>query len=174
MTIAESPAITEMLTTIESDAGTRGWDNPASLYVISVEPLAGDFGAMTAMGFPGFDSAIKGTGHCFHALTAINEVIATSGPESVAALRAALHGMIGLVLVDEAWTLRIKPGEQRPSGSFADHPDRIEQRFAWFMGVDGSTKTVSRERGGQLVTGQWREGRLVGVMTELISKVATR
>lgn len=171
MPIADMPFIPDVLLRIEQAAEDEGWDQPAALYALHAEEVTDECTAVGVAEFPGFDLAMGMTGHCYHALRAVIHALAASGPA-----RPDLSGLFGIVLVDEAWMVKQEPGAPHPTGSLADHPDRIEQRFVWLIAADRSTKVLIRTRGAAepVWSGEWKEGRLVDATAELLAVALDR
>ncbi len=163
--IADMTFIPDVLLKIEQMAEDEGWDRPAVLYGLHAEQLTDDCTAVEVAEFPGFDQAMAITGHCYYALKAVTHALAIAGPH-----RPDLSGLFGIVLVDEAWVVKHDPDAPRPTGSLANHPDRVEQRFAWLVAADRSTKVLTRNRGkGPMWQGEWGSGRLVDATSELLA-----
>lgn len=166
MPIADLPFVDDALKSIEADAEAEGWDCPAQLYAMCAENVSPEMGAITVSSFFGFDLAMYLTGYSYHALKAIARALPTA-PQMV---RDEWAGLIGLVLVDETWSIQQKDGEPRPTGSLAEHPDRIESRFVWLAAADGSSRVLTRRRGGEPeFVMDWSSGRLVDATREVLA-----
>jgi hypothetical protein len=164
--IVDLPFVNEALLDIEAAAEKAGWDRPDCLYALCKTEMSGEVSAVEVKPFPGFELAVHLTGHSFYALQSVSAAV----PIAPASIRAEWSGLMGLVLVDESWMVKVKEGEPHPTGSLADHPDRIEQRFVWLLGADGSSKTLTRARGKDPEwIAEWTGGRLVDATRELLT-----
>jgi hypothetical protein len=168
---ADQDFVAEILTTVEAAAEASGWDRPASLFAIEIAPISDDVAALTACPFPGFSRLLIETGYCVSAMTMLRSLL--SGPGAAARIRQAMPGLVALVLVDEAWMLVDPNGIPDDHGSLAEHPDRVEKRFAWLQAMDGSSRVVLRERGdvAAVQADDWRDGRVPEVMAALLETV---
>lgn len=172
MDLADCEFVPALLRSLDTDREARGWDIPAELFAVTAESLTDQAMAVAVAEFPGWSMPMAGLGHCFHALTAANQVI--SGLP--VADRTTPDGLIGLVLVDEAWMVKPPPGMPKPTGSLAVHPDRVEQRFVWLVAADGSSRAITRERGAEIEAAdcRWTSGRLVDAMSALMATLQER
>jgi hypothetical protein len=170
--LSELELVPDLLRSLDSDREARGWDIPAELFTVTAEIITDQAAAVSVSEFPGWNQLMGGLGHCFHALTVANRIISGLPIED----RPTPDGLLGLVLVDEAWMVKPPPGAPNPIGSLAVHPDRVEQRFAWLVAVDGSSRTIVRERGADTTADetQWSSGRLVEAMSALVATLQER
>jgi hypothetical protein len=164
--IADTGTVAAAMTQLEGDADAAGWDQTPTLWAFHVEPITDGLSALTVGPFPGFDTAVGFTGHSFHALTALRQALSLSGPQT----RPDTTGLTALALMDEAWMVKQQPGQPHPTGSFAEHPDRVEQRFVLLVAVDGSTRLLTRVRGEDTTStaGEMNRGRLAEALTGLL------
>ena len=164
--IADMQFIPDVLLGLEEAAEAAGWDMPATLYSLHAEQLSGECTAVGVAEFPGFNLAMHLTGHSFHAATALRRSLKVAPP----GVRPDLSGLFAVVLVDEAWAVKAKNGDPIPTGSFKDHPGRVEQRFAWLLAADGSSRTLTRNRGDSAPkwVDEWGGGRLSDAVRNLL------
>lgn len=170
MPIADEPIIIEALRLLEAAAEGKGWDQPAGLYIIETEKVVGDLGALTAVDFPGFDTAYHATGNSCHAVQQLSRFLGSpDDKEAAVRLRSVLSGVVGLALVDEGWAIPARPDEPEPTEPLANHPDRSERRFAIFVGIDGSVTSVIRTRGEQPRVDNSGHGRISFTLLSLLA-----
>ena len=144
MPIAEHSFVPEILRALDAQREEAGWGRPPELFVIQGEALAESALAVTVAEFPAWDIMVAMTEHVVPALHGLTRVWQTCA----SAATPKMPGLLGLVLTDETWHVAVSPGDPSPTVPPSEHPDRIEQRFVWFLGVDGSQATLTRARGG--------------------------
>lgn len=137
--VVDLAIVPTLLTQVEDQAEAFGWDQPAVLPTVRAHD-AGEGAAMVeVIEMPGWPTAIGVTGHCVTAMQALTTSMVLTGTEPI-------PGLLGLILVDEVWGVMQDPDQPHP-GDLSVHPDRVESRFVWFLGVDGSQRVIVRRRG---------------------------
>ena len=179
MTDTLDRALTEALWHMDAAREQAGWDQRADLWLLYREHT-GDLEVLTGVEFPGWKVAMKVAGHSYYAMRAcLLATIASKDEDGLLRRMIPLEDLVGLVLVDEVWAVLQKPGETPPTGSFAVHPDRVEQRFCWLQTLDGTRAFLIHERDGiaRLVEGDdagdehW-SGRIGEALADLATEIA--
>lgn len=161
MSIADSPFLLTALLELEQSANDAGWDRPARLYALTAERVSDTELAVGGVEFPGFGIAVHMSNHSHSAVLAVTEALRRYPDE----VRQDLSGLFGVVLVDEAWIVQHDVDQPMPVGPLAEHPDRVEHRFALFVAGDESSRILMRRRGGEP---EWAEGDWDGRLTDAV------
>jgi hypothetical protein len=129
--LSELELVPDLLRSLDSDREARGWDIPAELFTVTAEIITDQAAAVSVSEFPGWNQLMGGLGHCFHALTVANRIISGLPIED----RPTPDGLLGLVLVDEAWMVKPPPR--------CAEPDRVAR------GAPGPGRAAFRVAGGR-------------------------
>lgn len=167
MRLVETAELRALVEMIEEDVHKKGWEQQATLWLLRFEALDKDGTGMLMAGqFPGYELLSAVSENSVYAL----QHLLGAWRVCPAKDRPPIDGIIGLVLVDEAWMLE-SAHELEPEKSIEEHPDRIEERIAVTVGVDLSVSMLARARdrepGFSPCVGH---GRMVDVLVELMSE----
>lgn len=162
--IAEAPFVDDLLIGAERAVHAKGWDKPATLFCVRVEQ-----DRVSVRVFPGWTHAVTLTGHSVQAADLCRVALSLASPGE----RPDLSGLFAILLVDEAWV--VAAHDRLPGLRNVENPASVEHRFAWLLGIDGSSRALTRSRGGEpeFFDGMFQQGRLLDALKGLIAE-ATR
>lgn len=169
-------ALIETLWHLDGARERSGWDSAPDLLAL-YEVRCPTHDTTVAIGgaeFPGWRLAMGMTGHSFHAMSSIITGL-QAAPRDLVHRLVPPPGLVGVVLIDETWTLSVAPGTPRPQGSLANHPHRVEQRLTWLQTLDGRRALLAHERDGiaQIVDDvEQMGGRLADALAEIARLIA--
>jgi len=164
-----------ILVRIEDYANRAGWDQPAQLHYVHRNPEGGLWSVQSRY----FGRAIGITQDTLQALqlSHIAYDLEVLGGEVT-----TREGVVGLVLVDEAWSILPGPDDAPDVAVFAHHPNTgaSDCRLVYFLAQDRSHRILARRRGadqpmavGSLGRFDYRGGgRLFGELAKMLAGMA--
>jgi hypothetical protein len=167
-------ALTEVLWHLDEKREDRGWDVQPDLWTLHQESLTAGADLIVAREFPGFEVAQALTGYSFGSLKSLIFVLGEISDDSRRKLIPNDH-IVGVVLVEEAWSVMKPADEPDPVGSLADHPNRVEYRMCWLQTLTGERAVLIHERDGIARLEDDAElfsGRLADALAEITQLIA--
>jgi hypothetical protein len=131
----------EAMWVVDAKGEANGWDCPPRLFFVLAFVHDGK-PALAVAEVPDLQRALDTGADLVQALILLSYSVTGVAPP-------APYELIGVLLVVEAWQLRVDDPDHLPiHGRIADHPDRIEVRSTHAVLADGFEAVLSHERDG--------------------------